>query len=298
MTLRPLLLRYHWLKFLRLQEDPRKLAWGMALGVFIGITPTIPFHMVAALSLAALFRVSPVTAFIGIQIGNPLTIPPIYLAAYKVGQFLLYRGKPLVFPDTFLYKAWMRVLWQGGVALQVGGVIIAIPPAIASYFLTLWIVQRYHRRKSGKGSPVSSTSPKTLLKRLGLRPKKALGQHFLLHPHQARRIVAALEPAGEDTVVEIGAGLGALTGFLAAGRPPGDRPGTGPGTGPVSAGRAFGRDPRGRGRLSGCAASSISRGWPGGGPAPGGGGEPALPDHLTAAVHLIGTSRPSPRPCS
>ena len=110
------LLRYHWLKFLRLQEDPRKLAWGMALGVFIGVTPTIPFHLIAGLSLAALLRVSPVTTFVGMQIGNPLTIPAIYLAAYKVGQFLLYRGKPLVFPEAFSFKAWICVLWQGGVA--------------------------------------------------------------------------------------------------------------------------------------------------------------------------------------
>jgi 16S rRNA (adenine1518-N6/adenine1519-N6)-dimethyltransferase len=63
---------------------------------------------------------------------------------------------------------------------------------------------------------VSCDSPKTLLTRLGLRPKKTLGQHFLLHPHQARRIVAALELTGEETVVEIGAGLGGLTGFLAS----------------------------------------------------------------------------------
>ncbi|MDO9532363.1 MAG: DUF2062 domain-containing protein [Deltaproteobacteria bacterium] len=151
-------LRYHWLKFLRLQEDPRKLAWGMALGVFIGITPTIPFHMVGALALAALFRISLVTAFIGIQIGNPLTIPAIYIASYKVGQFLLYRGKPLVFPETFSFEAWMGVLWQGGVALQVGGVILAIPPAIVAYFLTLWIVQRYRRRKAAKALSVLALS--------------------------------------------------------------------------------------------------------------------------------------------
>lgn len=60
------------------------------------------------------------------------------------------------------------------------------------------------------------SSPKILLQRLGLRPKKGWGQHFLLHPHQARRIVDALELQGEEFVVEIGAGLGALTGFLAA----------------------------------------------------------------------------------
>ena len=151
-------LRYHWLKFLRLQEDPRKLAWGMALGVFIGITPTIPFHLVTALSLAAFLRISPVTAFIGIQIGNPLTIVPIYIASYKVGQFLLYRGRPLVFPETFSFKAWIDVLWQGGVALQVGGVVLAIPPAILSYFLTLWIVQRYRRRKAAKALSVLALS--------------------------------------------------------------------------------------------------------------------------------------------
>jgi 16S rRNA (adenine1518-N6/adenine1519-N6)-dimethyltransferase len=62
---------------------------------------------------------------------------------------------------------------------------------------------------------VSFVSPKTILSRLGLRPKKGWGQHFLLHPHQARRIVAALALSGEETVVEIGAGLGALTVFLA-----------------------------------------------------------------------------------
>jgi 16S rRNA (adenine1518-N6/adenine1519-N6)-dimethyltransferase len=63
---------------------------------------------------------------------------------------------------------------------------------------------------------VSSASPKALLHRLGLKPKKSLGQHFLVHPHQARRIVAALMPGPDDVVVEIGAGLGALTVFLAA----------------------------------------------------------------------------------
>ena len=48
--------RYHWLKFLRLQDDPRKVAWGMALGVFIGVTPTVPFHLVSILFLAPLLQ--------------------------------------------------------------------------------------------------------------------------------------------------------------------------------------------------------------------------------------------------
>lgn len=58
-------------------------------------------------------------------------------------------------------------------------------------------------------------SPQTILRRLGLRPKKSLGQNFLLHAHQARRIVDALDLQPHDVVLEIGPGLGALTVLLA-----------------------------------------------------------------------------------
>ena len=155
-------LRYQWLKFLRLQDDPRQLAWGMALGVFIGVTPTVPFHTVAALTLAPLLRISPVTAFVGIQICNPLTIPPFYLAAYKVGQYLLQQGAPLAIPETYTYTDLLYLLWQGGLALQVGGVVLGVPPALIAYFLTLWVVQRYRRRKAQRAVsviPLSQNPP-------------------------------------------------------------------------------------------------------------------------------------------
>lgn len=152
------LMRYHWLKFLRLQDDPRKLAWGMALGIFIGITPTVPFHFVTILFLAPMLRVSPVTAFLGIQICNPLTLAPFYLAAYKVGHFFLNQGSLLRLAENYTYADLMHLLWRGGLALQVGGVIIAIPPAIAAYFLTLRIIKRFRRLKAQKAARVLNLS--------------------------------------------------------------------------------------------------------------------------------------------
>ena len=44
-----------------------------------------------------------------------------------------------------------------------------------------------------------------------LRPRKALGQHFLSDANVVRRIVEAIAPSPEDVVVEVGPGLGALT---------------------------------------------------------------------------------------
>lgn len=147
-------LRYHWLKFLRLQDDPRKLAWGMALGIFVGVTPTVPFHFVSVLTLAPLLRISPVAAVLGIQICNPLTIPFLYYAAFKVGVFFLHQGAPLRLPGTFTLADSLDLLWRGGLALQVGGVVIALPPAIAAYFLTLWIINRYRRLKAQRAAGV------------------------------------------------------------------------------------------------------------------------------------------------
>lgn len=154
-------LRYQWLKLLRLQEDPRSLAWGMALGVFIGFTPTVPFHTVAALGLATLLGVSPVTAYLGIWVMNPLTMAPLYVLAYRMGRFLLHAGKPLVLPQAYTYHELLHLLWQGGLALQLGGVIIALPPAVISYFLTLWVVQRCQKARKAAGVlPLSqNTSP-------------------------------------------------------------------------------------------------------------------------------------------
>jgi 16S rRNA (adenine1518-N6/adenine1519-N6)-dimethyltransferase len=46
------------------------------------------------------------------------------------------------------------------------------------------------------------------------RAKKSLGQNFLVDESYARRIVAALGPRGDETIVEIGPGRGALTSLL------------------------------------------------------------------------------------
>jgi 16S rRNA (adenine1518-N6/adenine1519-N6)-dimethyltransferase len=52
-----------------------------------------------------------------------------------------------------------------------------------------------------------------------LRPKRSLGQNFLVDRNLAAKIVAALAVAPGDTVIEIGPGRGALRPFVAAAAP-------------------------------------------------------------------------------
>ena len=58
---------------------------------------------------------------------------------------------------------------------------------------------------------LTRTEVRSLLNRHGLRPKRSLGQNFVVEPNMVRRIVelAGVEPG--DQVIEVGSGLGSLT---------------------------------------------------------------------------------------
>jgi 16S rRNA (adenine1518-N6/adenine1519-N6)-dimethyltransferase len=58
--------------------------------------------------------------------------------------------------------------------------------------------------------------PRALLRQFDIRPKKSLGQNFLVNERAAAQIVAAAELEPVDVVLEVGPGLGALTRHLAA----------------------------------------------------------------------------------
>jgi len=60
-----------------------------------------------------------------------------------------------------------------------------------------------------------SASPRALLDAYRIEPTKALGQHFLIDPNLAAAIAADTGAGPGDSMVEIGAGLGALTTALA-----------------------------------------------------------------------------------
>jgi 16S rRNA (adenine1518-N6/adenine1519-N6)-dimethyltransferase len=67
---------------------------------------------------------------------------------------------------------------------------------------------------------VVADDPRRVLARHGLTAKKSWGQNFLRDRAVLARIAAAARATADDVVVEIGAGLGALTAALAATDPP------------------------------------------------------------------------------
>src|SRR5437867_580223 len=68
---------------------------------------------------------------------------------------------------------------------------------------------------AGGRPPITEEDPRRVLARLGVRPRKGLGQHFLVDRRVAARHVDHANIRPSDIVLEIGPGLGVLTRRLA-----------------------------------------------------------------------------------
>jgi len=77
-------------------------------------------------------------------------------------------------------------------------------------------VEQDARSKDQTGQPLPARgSARARLAQWGIRPRRRYAQHFLASRAVLERIVAEVAPAPDDTIVEIGAGLGDITEILA-----------------------------------------------------------------------------------
>ena len=135
----------------KLQGDPRYIAMGMAIGVFVGVTPTIPFHTIIAIALAFVLKGSKPAAAIGVWFANPITIPIFYVGSFKLGTLIL--NKPIHFDVKFeSIKELMNLGLDVTIAMVVGGALLGILPAILAYILTyrFMVMVREKSRKKKK----------------------------------------------------------------------------------------------------------------------------------------------------
>jgi uncharacterized protein len=134
-------------KFLSLNGRPEEIARAMALGVFIGVTPTIPFHTALIMVICLLFRQNITAAMLAATlISNPLTIPFLYLAAYELGVLVLgLNANPFVLAD-YDVRSLLEIGWHIVYPLMVGGFLLAVVFTVPSYFITYHAVVKLRNR--------------------------------------------------------------------------------------------------------------------------------------------------------
>ncbi|GAB4338627.1 MAG: hypothetical protein Kow0089_10700 [Desulfobulbaceae bacterium] len=155
-------IRFYSLKFMRLRGDPRSLALGTAIGILIGISPTIPLHTAAIIAVTVLLRASTVAALIAaFAVCNPLTMVPQYYLCWLVGNFLFpgrltwERIKEVLFTITNEgFMDGLRTLsglsFDAILVMITGGLVIGLPAALAGYWLTLRFFVRIREKRREK----------------------------------------------------------------------------------------------------------------------------------------------------
>jgi len=135
-------------RFIMIRGEPREVALGFALGIFVGMTPTVGVQTPIAIFIAALFKWGKLSAAIGVWISNPLTVPIIYGVTYITGAKLLSLdpvfNMPLS-PTWSTLKAMLQKAPQAFGAMTVGGALLGIPLAIISYYLSYAAVEKYQK---------------------------------------------------------------------------------------------------------------------------------------------------------
>ena len=120
----------------------RSVAGAFAVGLFNAFVP-IPFQMVLSAAAAILFRVNLPISVALVWITNPITIPPMFYSAYRVGSWALGREVS----EEFVFELSWEWLSEGLVTIWepflLGCLICSTVASLTGYGL-MRLAWRYH----------------------------------------------------------------------------------------------------------------------------------------------------------
>src|SRR6478672_12362986 len=137
----------------------RSVPRGVALGLFVAVIIPVMHTAIAAL-LAIPARANVAVAAVFTLVVNPLTIPPIYYAAYRIGSWELHHDAPLVNPaaaERFSSELSRLLFWihQASGPIAIGVLTIAVGSAIVGYLASAfvwraWLGSRSRARRQAR----------------------------------------------------------------------------------------------------------------------------------------------------
>ena len=135
-------------------------AKGLALGIFIGLTPTMGAQIILTGIAAIILRVNIPIALAGSLITNPFTAPFIYPLQYKLGVWLA--GSPHV-EELRGYTGMMRMFVRYAKPLWIGSIVSGAAAATVAYTIValIWSQVRHlrHRRHSPPDDAAKPAAP-------------------------------------------------------------------------------------------------------------------------------------------
>ncbi len=147
-------------RFKELQGSPSYLARGVAIGVFVGFAPIMPFKTLVILAMTIVLQGSTVAALlVCTSICNPITYAPLYYIAWLVGNILLPEKSSWALLETTIVKMQQSGLSEAialagqigfdtTVVLLAGGLVLALPLALCSYPIAYRLFVKFSKKNT------------------------------------------------------------------------------------------------------------------------------------------------------
>lgn len=151
----------HSLKLLAIRDTPEAIAGGVAIGIYFGFTPLIGLKTALTILFAWLTRSNIIAAVLA-QAAHDVgffMMPVLYVWEYSMGYWLLSQPHqlPTTLPKIKLeglsLHDWLVFLCGLGKPLLVGGLVLPVPLAPLSFFLTRRLIVRHRRKKHAHAPP-------------------------------------------------------------------------------------------------------------------------------------------------
>lgn len=136
------------------------VAGAIGLGLFVAFLP-VPLQMGIAAAGAVFFRVNLPIAAVSVWLTNPVTIPPLFYFAYRVGAALT-GVQPHAWSGNFSAGDLMRTVEEIWIPLLVGSLVTGTLAAMLGFALVrvVWrIAVTWRWRRRGVKNPRSPESP-------------------------------------------------------------------------------------------------------------------------------------------
>ena len=141
----------HHMTLVTIADTPHSIALGSAIGIFFGFTPLYPLKTLLSIGTAWVCRCNKIAAAIAVTLHDVLiwAMPAIYIAEYHLGCWSLNRPaahrlrfRQFGLHDYINWHVFSRVVWPTFWPAFVGSLFLAIPSAIAIYFVMRLLVSR------------------------------------------------------------------------------------------------------------------------------------------------------------
>ena len=134
--------KHHFHEVIRVKKSPHSIALGFSIGTLIAILPTFGLGALIGIIVILIFeKVNKFSLFIAFAVWNMLTLMPIYLLSYKIGEILFGTIPVYKFKIVLLNQAYNFTR-----RFLVGNFILAIVISVLSYFFVKKLAQVYQKK--------------------------------------------------------------------------------------------------------------------------------------------------------